>query len=1262
MPSSLFGSHPGEPEGDSGSPANPGASLSNIDFSDQDSLDGLFVEQEEEEVKDEETDNDGNSGSSDEDTDSLDDSDNASGSGSGENRDRGGGNKKGHAGNDKHRKVVINLDDDDDDDGDDNDDDCLIITSESELPENVRSKFATAASNKPPDLFRIKVEEQDGVLAIPSDSERGGESESDLDFQTPDEDLSDGERPRKQDEVMDLCMRHEQLNTLKDQRPLTFPETLELGKISARLDTFEKMAATPLGDRHEGDGAAGPHEQSGGNPSNTTQARRRPQLAKTPKEYWERRYAEHGAALRSIAERRNKRARQPVPKRNRGPGRKIKNEAEDRAEARLMSMLQESDPVMARAAQGALAMPGPITATTRAAQFKALKNFNFRAGGSLNMRSADERIQLQADEKILKDAVQSFGFSKARACDGKWKVPGIKSPLYNHQMVAASWILRQEFSPAGPYGGMLCDQMGLGKTVEILAGMSGNRPTHEDRMAGRHQTLIVAPAPAIDQWKREIKKHCDPSFIRGIHHYRAVQRLEPMMWQTADIILASYHEVARAYPSDKALKLIAGKKLENEEWAELFEQNVGELMGHEFFRVILDEGHTIRNHKTKMSKACLHLTSKYRWILSGTPLHNSVEELYPYFRFLGAHWAEDREEFSKQFGDLDKDDTRARIELVVTSIMLRRRVDDKFLGAPILEIPPTHEPVIIWVDLTVEERLIYRRLESRFRDNFNSDLARGNAHKKMKTYIVYCTRMRQGVGHPFMLEGVARDNFTLEDLHYLRTQLARVGGRAPMHKQLQRWVEMEYELAQGGDEDGERFGKGTFGGRFEIGDKLEVIEKGKRMGEVMCRLCYDSPNGAIITECGHTFCKECLEGALEMEPSCPTCKGVLVRTEVLLEPEGEWDDDQSDQEEDGDDDENGGALPRRKRERRKKKLRREVGDDENWAQPKMRDSSKWIREYDENYPAQELMASAKTVAVKNQVLLWQRVAPDDKIIIFVNWVKMGCIIGRMLREEEIPFLYYFGDLSQDEKRAAIADFQDNPNIKVLISSLRCGGQALNLTAANRVISVGQWWNSAAEQQAFGRVHRIGQTKEMYFASVLAKDTIDEGMLRLREEKARRIARALQEDGSGAGSTAFTVEDVKRLLGNGEDGEGEGDERKVIVVDDEEDEEGGLAAGGGDENMVQEEVAVGGDGNAEVVAVVGGDEVTDEPETADVVVGGENAGEEVVMVDGDEKTGEEVCVVVDGDVKTEEDLVIGEGNESEGANGVTAPTEEEIGGD
>jgi SNF2 family DNA or RNA helicase len=195
-----------------------------------------------------------------------------------------------------------------------------------------------------------------------------------------------------------------------------------------------------------------------------------------------------------------------------------------------MRMLKDSNPIMARAAQGAMAMPGPIQATTRDNQLKAMKNFLFKISGNPNPRSRP------VDMKILKDAIKSFGFRGVRTVDDRWKLKGMKSTLYNHQLVGVSWMLCQEFSPDGPYGGILADQMGLGKTVQVLAAMAVNQPSPEDIEAGRHQTLIIAPARVIDQWKREIERHCEPSLFKRVLHYKSSHKLDASMWQAADIM------------------------------------------------------------------------------------------------------------------------------------------------------------------------------------------------------------------------------------------------------------------------------------------------------------------------------------------------------------------------------------------------------------------------------------------------------------------------------------------------------------------------------------------------------------------------------------------------------------------------------------------------------------------------------------------------------------------------------------------------------
>jgi hypothetical protein len=112
---------------------------------------------------------------------------------------------------------------------------------------------------------------------------------------------------------------------------------------------------------------------------------------------------------------------------------------------------------------------------------------------------------------------------------------------------------------------------------------------------------------------------------------------------------------------------------------------------------------------------------------------------------------------------------------------------------------------------------------------------------------------------------------------------------------------------------------------------------------------------------------------------------VLFEVGALRQPEGGAGEDS---------DEDDGGKRRRRKKRKSKKEEWQVGDDANWAQPKLRDRSKWIEDYDKDYANKELMASAKTIAVKNQIIIWQREAPDDKIIgkspVFIKASSLPC--------------------------------------------------------------------------------------------------------------------------------------------------------------------------------------------------------------------------------------------------------------------------------
>ncbi len=452
-----------------------------------------------------------------------------------------------------------------DDSSDDSDSDRCIIVDRNDIPDDVKAKFARFEFGGYPDAagdvvclgsVRVKADEEDDIFGVlrDADNEPDADADADPDFEMDEHDgLSDGEGPRKRrrralkrqakpsrtflpahgppqqpqeewtmpsiEELGELYSEAEDLKALAAQGVMGLPQRVRLAKLVAKIATIEKVAAQqPLGagssSEVPGDDQLS-HEGEG-----ESKARRRP--PKTAKENWEREYAEKGSGIRNVTEPSNKRKRASA--KNNGKNNNPK-------ESRLMHMLKDSNPIMARAAQGAIPMPGPIQATRQQDQLKAMKEFLFNITGNTKSHSKLE------DQRRLKEAIKSFGYRKVRVRNGKWELrTGMLSTLYNHQLVGVSWMLRQEFSPNGPYGGILGDQMGLGKTVQLLSAMSANRPSAEDIAEGRHQTLIVAPAVAIEQWKRVINKHCDKSFIKAVHHYRASQKVPEEVWGSANVM------------------------------------------------------------------------------------------------------------------------------------------------------------------------------------------------------------------------------------------------------------------------------------------------------------------------------------------------------------------------------------------------------------------------------------------------------------------------------------------------------------------------------------------------------------------------------------------------------------------------------------------------------------------------------------------------------------------------------------------------------
>lgn len=174
-------------------------------------------------------------------------------------------------------------------------------------------------------------------------------------------------------------------------------------------------------------------------------------------------------------------------------------------------------------------------------------------------------------------------------------------------------------------------------------------------------------------------------------------------------------------------------------------------------------------------------------------------------------------------------------------------------------------------------------------------------------------------------------------------------------------------------------------------------------------------------------------------------------------------------------------------------------------------------------PGSSVKSSAKFELFKE---LLQTILDDGhKVVIFSQFVKMLAIIKKHLQKNDIPFVYLDGSTQNKKRQGLINEFNNNPEQKIFLCSLKAGGIGINLTAANYVIIYDPWWNPAVEQQAMDRVYRLGQKKDVFVYKLLARGSVEEKILTLQEQKKDLLKKVI----SKGGGIILSQEDINNLL-------------------------------------------------------------------------------------------------------------------------------------
>ncbi|CRH02926.1 DNA repair protein rhp16, putative [Plasmodium relictum] len=148
---------------------------------------------------------------------------------------------------------------------------------------------------------------------------------------------------------------------------------------------------------------------------------------------------------------------------------------------------------------------------------------------------------------------------------------------------------------------------------------------------------------------------------------------------------------------------------------------------------------------------------------------------------------------------------------------------------------------------------------------------------------------------------------------------------------------------------------------------------------------------------------------------------------------------------------------------------------------------------------QEFQTSTKIEAIFEEV---DKVIKntDDKCLIFSQFCSMLDLIEYHLKKHNIICSKLLGYMSMVSRNNILYNFNQDKQLRVLLISLKAGGEGLNLQVANRIFIVDPWWNPAAELQAIQRAHRIGQTKTVHAIRFIIENTVEEKIIQLQKKK------------------------------------------------------------------------------------------------------------------------------------------------------------------
>ncbi|MBI4890442.1 MAG: DEAD/DEAH box helicase [Acidobacteria bacterium] len=285
---------------------------------------------------------------------------------------------------------------------------------------------------------------------------------------------------------------------------------------------------------------------------------------------------------------------------------------------------------------------------------------------------------------------------------------GFSGTLREYQKAGLGWI---EFLREFGFGGCLADDMGVGKTAQVLAALE------QRRVEGAGPSLVVAPKSLMFNWRQEAEKFT-PS-LRVLEHTGLERDVEQI--GEYDLVLTTYGTLRR---------------------------DVVEFKDIEFDYVILDEAQAIKNAATGSAKAARLLKGRHRLALSGTPVENHLGELWSLFEFLNPGMLGEARAL-KLTGGLARNpdvETRKLLAHALRPFILRRT---KRQVAS--ELPEKTEQTV-YCEMGEKQRKAYDDLRQHYRQSLLARIDRNGLSKSKVHVLEALLRLRQAACHPALLD------------------------------------------------------------------------------------------------------------------------------------------------------------------------------------------------------------------------------------------------------------------------------------------------------------------------------------------------------------------------------------------------------------------------------------------------------------------------------------------------------------------------------